>query len=105
MTPQERKLIDELFDRLESLENTPRDPDAVAAINQGLERAPNALYPLVQTALVQDEALKRAETGGETLGLAVERVILETQFQEIEGEILENPGAFEPWLIRRRRDD
>jgi len=61
MTPQERKLIDELFDRLESLENNPRDPDAVAAINEGLERAPNALYPLVQTALVQDEALKRAD--------------------------------------------
>jgi hypothetical protein len=48
---------------------------------------------------------KRAETGDETLGVAVERVILETQFQEIEGEILENPGAIEPWLIRRRRDD
>lgn len=48
---------------------------------------------------------KRAETGDETLGLAVERVILETQFQEIEGEILENPGAFEPWLIKRRRND
>jgi hypothetical protein len=48
---------------------------------------------------------KRKETGDENLGLAVERVILETQFQEIEGEILENPGAIEPWLIRRRRDD
>jgi hypothetical protein len=48
---------------------------------------------------------KRAETGDDTLGLAVERVILETQFQDIEGDILENPGAFEPWLIRRRRDD
>ena len=61
MTPQERKLIDELFDRLESLENAPRDADAVAAMNEGLERAPNAVYPLVQTALVQDEALKRAD--------------------------------------------
>src|ERR1041384_6346057 len=61
MTPQERKLIDELFDRLESLENNPRDPDAVAAINDGLQRAPNAAYALVQTALVQDEALKHAD--------------------------------------------
>jgi hypothetical protein len=61
MTPQERKLIDELFDRLASLENGPRDADAVRAINDGLQRAPNALYPLVQTALVQDEALKRAD--------------------------------------------
>ena len=61
MTPQERKLIDELFDRVASLERNPRDPDAVRAINEGLQRAPNALYPLVQTALVQDEALKRAD--------------------------------------------
>ena len=61
MTPQERKLIDELFDRLASLEKNPRDAEAVAAINEGLQRAPNALYPLVQTALVQDEALKRAD--------------------------------------------
>lgn len=61
MTPQERKLIDELFDRLASLEDAPRDDDAVQAINEGLERAPNAMYPLVHTALVQDEALKRAD--------------------------------------------
>jgi uncharacterized protein len=61
MTPQELKLLDELFDRLESLESAPRDSDAVRAINEGLKRAPNALYPLVQTALVQDEALKQAD--------------------------------------------
>lgn len=60
MTPQERKLVDELFERLRSLENAPRDPDAIDAINQGLDKAPNALYPLVQSVLVQDEALKRA---------------------------------------------
>lgn len=45
---------------------------------------------------------KRAQTGDPSLGSEIERVILETQFREIEGEILENPGAFEPWLIRRR---
>jgi hypothetical protein len=60
MTPQERQLIDDLFDRLAKLENAPRDPEAVAAIAQGLRQAPNAVYALVQTALVQDEALKRA---------------------------------------------
>jgi len=60
MTPQERQLIDDLFDRLSKLENTPRDPDAMSAIMQGLRNAPNAVYALVQTALVQDEALKRA---------------------------------------------
>jgi len=60
MTPQERQLVDDLFDRLAKLETTPREPDAESAIMQGLRRAPNAVYALVQTALVQDEALKRA---------------------------------------------
>jgi hypothetical protein len=45
---------------------------------------------------------KRIQTGDPTLGETVEHVILESQFRDIEGEILENPGAFEPWLIRRR---
>lgn len=60
MTPQERQLIDDLFDRLSKLEGSPRDADAEAAIMSGLRRAPNAAYALVQTVLVQDEALKRA---------------------------------------------
>jgi hypothetical protein len=60
MTPQERQLVDDLFDRLSKLETAPRDPDAAAAISQGLRRAPNAIYALVQTTLLQDEALKRA---------------------------------------------
>lgn len=61
MTPQERQLVDDLFDRLARLETAPRDPDAERAIIDGLRRAPNAVYALVQTALVQDEALKRAD--------------------------------------------
>jgi hypothetical protein len=61
MTPQERQLVDDLFDRLARLESAPRDPDAESAIADGLKRAPHAVYALVQTALVQDEALKRAD--------------------------------------------
>ncbi|HET9687433.1 MAG TPA: DUF2076 domain-containing protein, partial [Pseudolabrys sp.] len=57
MTPQERQLVDDLFDRLAGLENAPRDPEAERAISEGLARAPHAIYPLVQTVLVQDEAL------------------------------------------------
>ena len=62
MTPQERQLVDDLFDRLSKLEGTPRDPDAAAAIAEGLRSAPNAVYALVQTVLLQDEALKRANS-------------------------------------------
>jgi hypothetical protein len=61
MTPQERQLVDELFDRLATLENAPRDPEAERVIADGLRSAPHAPYALVQTALVQDEALKRAD--------------------------------------------
>jgi len=60
MTPQERQLVDDLFDRLARVEGAPRDQDAAAAIQDGVRKAPNALYALVQTVLVQDEALKRA---------------------------------------------
>jgi len=60
MTPQERQLINELFQRLASLESKPRDPDAEAMIREGLRRAPNGIYSLVQSVLVQDEALKAA---------------------------------------------
>ena len=60
MTPQERQLVDDLFARLSKVEGAPRDPDATAAISQGLRNAPNALYALVQTVLVQDEALRQA---------------------------------------------
>jgi hypothetical protein len=48
---------------------------------------------------------KRTETGDESLGASIERVVLDTQFQELEAEILENPGAIEPWLVPRRRGE
>jgi hypothetical protein len=47
---------------------------------------------------------KRAESGDESLGEAIERLVLDSQVRELETDILEDPGAFEPWLIRRRRE-
>ena len=71
MTPQERQLIDDLFDRLARLESAPRDPEAMSAIMQGLRKAPNGVYALVQTTLVQDEALKRADSRIQELEAAI----------------------------------
>jgi hypothetical protein len=62
MTPQERQLVNDLFERLASLETSPRDAEAERLIADGLTRAPHALYPLVQTVLLQDEALRRANS-------------------------------------------
>jgi uncharacterized protein len=70
MTPQEQELIHGLFERLSQLEAQPRDPEAERLIAQGLSRAPHAIYALVQTVLVQDEALKLANTRIEQLQAA-----------------------------------
>jgi hypothetical protein len=47
---------------------------------------------------------KRAQTGDPFLAASVERAILDEEFQDVEREILDNPGAIEPWLIRRREN-
>jgi hypothetical protein len=82
MTPQEQELVEELFDRLAKLENSPatRLPSVIA---DSLRRAPQATYALVQTALVQDEALKRANVR-----------IEELQAQLGGGEQAQQPGSF-----------
>jgi hypothetical protein len=67
MTAQEQALVNELFDRLATLENNSRDRDAERLITDGLRQAPHAVYALVQTALVQDEALKLANARIEEL--------------------------------------
>jgi uncharacterized protein len=79
MTPQERQMVADLFDRLGSLEGGQRDPDAERAIREGLARAPNAVYALVQTVLLQEEALKRANTRIEELEHAVNPGPAQTQ--------------------------
>jgi uncharacterized protein len=72
MTEEERKLVSELFDRLATLEDAQRDSEAERLIRDGLRQAPNAPYALVQTVLVQDEALKRANARIRQLEGAVE---------------------------------
>src|SRR5258706_1914462 len=71
MTPQEQQLVADLFERLASLEGQRRDPDAERLIREGLGRAPNSVYALVQSVLVQDEALKRASARIEELERAI----------------------------------
>jgi hypothetical protein len=61
MTPQEHQLVIELFERLAARETAERDREAERAIIEGLRRAPNAVYALVQTVLVQNQALQQAE--------------------------------------------
>jgi hypothetical protein len=80
MTPEERNLVIDLFDRLATLEDAQRDPEAERLIRDGLRQAPNALYALVQTVLVQDEALKRADARIRELEGAAEPAARDTSF-------------------------
>lgn len=60
MQSQERDLISGLFDRLKPFEAQPRDSEADAMIKGLTAQQPAAPYLLVQTVLVQEQALKAA---------------------------------------------
>lgn len=61
MQAQERELITGLFGRLQPFEAQPRDGEAEALIRDLVARQPSAPYLLVQTVLVQEQALKAAQ--------------------------------------------
>jgi hypothetical protein len=61
MQPQERELIAGLFGRLQPFESQPRDAEAEALIRELVARQPASPYLLVQTVLVQEQALKAAQ--------------------------------------------
>jgi hypothetical protein len=61
MQQEERDLIADLFGRLKSFEAQPRDPEAERLIGGAIASQPGAPYLLVQTVLVQEQALKAAQ--------------------------------------------
>jgi len=62
MTPQERDLVTALLSRLAQQGAQPKDADADALIRRAMAEQPDAPYYLVQTVLVQDMALRNAES-------------------------------------------
>ena len=60
MTPSEQNLIEDLFNRIRSLGLTDHDAEADALINRLMQQTPDAAYALVQSVLVQDQALREA---------------------------------------------
>lgn len=61
MQSQERELIIGLFGRLQAFESQPRDSEAEALIRERVQAQPASSYLLVQTVLVQEQALKAAQ--------------------------------------------
>ncbi|RBP03268.1 hypothetical protein DFR50_14521 [Roseiarcus fermentans] len=60
MTPEERQMLAGLFDRVNAVGATSRDPQAEAFINDAIRAAPFAPYVLAQTVLVQQHAIEAA---------------------------------------------
>jgi hypothetical protein len=61
MQPEERDLIAGLFGRLKQFDGQPRDPEAERLIADSIAAQPGTPYLLVQTVLVQEQALKGAQ--------------------------------------------
>lgn len=61
MTPDERQLITDLFSRMRGVGLSEKDREAEALISQSVRQFPDAPYMLVQSVLVQEQALQQAE--------------------------------------------
>ncbi len=60
MTPEERQMLGDLFQRINANGSAPRDAEAESFINDAVRAAPHAPYVLSQTVLVQQHALEAA---------------------------------------------
>ena len=60
MTPDERQMLADLFERIRANAAGPRDAQAEAFINDAVRQQPYGPYILAQTVLVQQQALEAA---------------------------------------------
>lgn len=79
MTPDERKLLAELFDRVQSASGNRRDPEAEAFIADNIRAQPYAPYLLAQAVIVQEEGLKNAAAKIEELERQLSEARAQTQ--------------------------
>ncbi len=61
MTPEERQMIANVFDRMRAVGRFEKDHDAEAFINQSVRQIPDSAYLLIQSVLVQEQALAGAD--------------------------------------------
>ncbi len=61
MTPDERKLLNDLARNIAQAPTPPRDPEAEDIIRTQIGQRPDALYLMTQTVLIQNLALQRAQ--------------------------------------------
>jgi uncharacterized protein len=60
MSPEERQLLTQLFDRLAQAGSNPRDSEAESLITAELQRQPHAAYYMAQAVIIQEKGLEAA---------------------------------------------
>ena len=61
MSPEERDLISGVFERMRSVGTIEKDREADTLINSSVRQIPDSAYMLVQSVLVQEQALQQAD--------------------------------------------
>jgi hypothetical protein len=61
MSPEERQMLTDLFERVRGQANAPRDRDAESLIADAIRTQPYAPYLLTQAVLLQEQALRAAD--------------------------------------------
>lgn len=72
MNPQERQVIDGIFERLKGVANQPRDPETERYIADLLRQQPYATYALAQSVYVSEQALLQQQQQIEQLQMQVQ---------------------------------
>jgi len=60
MTPDERKMLEDLAEKIQKTPPPPKDPEAEEFIRRNIGSRPDALYLMTQTVLIQNLALEQA---------------------------------------------
>ena len=97
MSPEERQLLSDLFDRVRSQANAPRDRDAENLIADAVRAQPYAPYLLAQAVLVQEQALHGADQKIQELQAHIDQ--LEAEVGQLQPQAAAAPQS---WQLPRR---
>ena len=91
MSPEERDLIEGVFERMRSVGSIEKDPQAEAHINASVRQIKDSAYMLVQTVVVQDQALQQSEARMQELEQMVNE--LQAQLEQAQSQAKPSSGG------------
>ena len=93
MNNEESRLLQEFLGQLSQIRSVTKDPEADRLIHEAVSSQPDALYLLVQKALLQDQALRSAQSQIQTLQHQLNRVNRAQSSQSQSGFLSRDPWA------------